>query len=73
MSTIEYISTPWQGKCLIFNNNYFRIDKIIKNKKYWKNVEHCGAHLIIPIFKCGEMIQRWNETEAKRELAEFST
>uniref|UniRef100_A0A2S2NXW4 FLYWCH-type domain-containing protein n=1 Tax=Schizaphis graminum TaxID=13262 RepID=A0A2S2NXW4_SCHGA len=47
MSNIEYISTQRKGECLIFNNCYFRIDKKIKNKKYWKYIENCGARVII--------------------------
>lgn len=47
MSNIEYISTQRKGECLIFNNYYFRIDRKIKNKKYWKCIENCGACVII--------------------------
>ncbi|XP_060874021.1 uncharacterized protein LOC132947808 [Metopolophium dirhodum] len=47
MSDIEYISTQRKGECLIFNNYYFRIDKKIKNKKYWKCIENCGTRVII--------------------------
>jgi hypothetical protein len=47
MSNIEYSSTQRKGECLIFNNYYFRIDKKIKNKKYWKCIENCGARIII--------------------------
>lgn len=44
---IEYISTQRKGNTLVYKNYYYRVDKTVSNKTYWKCFENCGARVTI--------------------------